>query len=305
MTIPGVTRVPILFVNAYLVASGEDFVLVDTGVRGAGTAAILRAIARRYGRHARPTAIILTHGHFDHAGSAHTLARRWDVPVYAHRLELPYLTGRSSYPPQDPTVGGTLANLSRAFPRAAIDLGTDVHPLAEGGEIPDLAGWCAMHTPGHTPGHISLFREDDGALIAGDAIATMDQESPVELFVRRRQLRWPPATMTPDWQSARRTVEALARLRPDAVAAGHGLPITGSGVADALEQFARTFTPPPHGRYVHQAARADERGTLELPPPVPDPVGRVLKGVAAAVAVASVVRAARRRRRRRRDRHAA
>ncbi|MEJ7619174.1 MAG: MBL fold metallo-hydrolase [Pyrinomonadaceae bacterium] len=57
----------------------------------------------RYGAGARPTAIVLTHRHFDHVGALKQLAERWDVPVYAHELEMPYL-GRSAYPPPDPTV---------------------------------------------------------------------------------------------------------------------------------------------------------------------------------------------------------
>ena len=59
-----------------------------------------------FGHGNRPAAILLTHGHFDHVGALKTLAEEWDVPVYAHTLELPYLTGRSSYPPPDPSVGG-------------------------------------------------------------------------------------------------------------------------------------------------------------------------------------------------------
>lgn len=295
----GVTRVPVVFVNAYLVQAGTGFVLVDTGLRGAGAALIRRAVAQRFGADARPRAIVLTHGHFDHAGSAHALAHAWQVPVYAHRLELPYLTGRSSYPPQDPSVGGTLANLSRVFPRGPIDLGSHVREIA-GETIPELDGWRVLHTAGHTPGHISLYRERDGLLLAGDAVATMDQESPVELFVQHRQLRWPPATFTPDWDAARQSVERLAELRPAVIAAGHGLPMAGEDVPRALDTFARAFSRPSHGRYVHEAARADERGVIHVPPPVPDPTGRVLRTLTATLALAGAAAVLRSRRRTRR-----
>src|SRR5919107_1012291 len=59
---------------------------------------------RRYA--ARPAAVVLTHGHFDHVGSLEALLEAWDVPIYAHPLERPYLTGVSPYPPPDPLVGG-------------------------------------------------------------------------------------------------------------------------------------------------------------------------------------------------------
>ena len=106
---PGVARLPILFVNVYFVgAPGEDWVLVDTGVPGFASK-IKAAAEERYGEGARPKAIVLTHGHIDHAGNARELAEMWDVPIYAHRLELPYLKGKSDYPPKDPTIGGAIA----------------------------------------------------------------------------------------------------------------------------------------------------------------------------------------------------
>src|SRR5215203_1153028 len=82
---PGIVRVPVAFVNAYLVdinpgVPADGWVLVDTGVRGLGVLAIQRAAAKRYGVASAPRAIVLTHGHFDHAGSATTLAALWGVP---------------------------------------------------------------------------------------------------------------------------------------------------------------------------------------------------------------------------------
>ncbi len=123
----GVVRVPVLFVNAYLVDINpgipeDGWVLVDSGLRGIGGAEIRHHAARRYGAGSPPRAIVLTHGHFDHAGSARALARQWNAGVFAHRLESPYLSGRSDYPPQDPTVGGALAMMSRVFPRGSLDL---------------------------------------------------------------------------------------------------------------------------------------------------------------------------------------
>lgn len=91
-----------LFVNVYFVGSGgggdRSWILADAGLPGSATY-IARAAERRYGEGARPAAIVLTHGHFDHVGALDTLHRRWDAPIYAHRLELPYLTGLSAYPP--------------------------------------------------------------------------------------------------------------------------------------------------------------------------------------------------------------
>lgn len=95
----GVTRLDLGIVNAYLVGeAGGPWILVDTGTPG--NAERIRAAAQeRIGAEARLEAIVLTHGHADHAGSAAELSGSWDVPVYAHRLELPFLTGQSAYPP--------------------------------------------------------------------------------------------------------------------------------------------------------------------------------------------------------------
>src|SRR5689334_22092208 len=92
--------------NVYLAGRpGSSWVLIDAGCP-VNAAAIRQAAAERYGPHSRPEAIVLTHGHFDHTGSAPALAEAWDVPVYAHPLETPFLSGKSAYPPKDPTVGG-------------------------------------------------------------------------------------------------------------------------------------------------------------------------------------------------------
>src|SRR4051812_3604937 len=85
-----------LLVNVVFVGSRDRWVLVDAGVGGYGGA--IAAAARELFGHRPPEAIILTHGHFDHVGSLEPLVERWGAPVFAHPMELPYLTGRSSYP---------------------------------------------------------------------------------------------------------------------------------------------------------------------------------------------------------------
>lgn len=283
---PGVTRLPIVFVNVYLLDDpGGGWTLVDAGLPM--TAARIRGAAEaRYGTGARPDAIVLTHGHFDHAGSALELAREWDVPIYAHPLELPYLTGRSDYPPQDPTIGGAICFLSRFFPHSGYDFGTRVHPLPGDGTVPGLPEWRWVHTPGHTPGQVSLFREADRTLVAGDAVTTMDLDSWGAQVTREPELDRPPAPFTPDWTAARRSAERLAELEPEIIAAGHGVPIAGPDVAEALRRFAARFPMPGAGRYVPEPAQADATGVVYVPPPVPDPLpGRLAAFALAALAV--------------------
>lgn len=292
---PGVWFITTIFVNVYFVRSDDgSWVLVDAGLP-LQAHRIKAAAANAFGRNAKPTAIILTHGHFDHAGNALALSSEWNVPIYAHHLEMPYLKGKSDYPPQDPTVGGALAEMSRAFPRGGYDFGSRVQELPKGNSIPGLPEWQYLHTPGHTAGHISLFRERDRTLITGDALTTVNQESPVTLVTLERELRQPPAPLTTDWAAARDSIYHLANLRPNVIAAGHGLPIF-ENAAQQLEKFARTFAPPARGRYVREPAVTDENGLVYLPPPVADPVGRVMAGATIAVAAGLIISRLRRRR---------
>ncbi|MBA2341295.1 MAG: MBL fold metallo-hydrolase [Pyrinomonadaceae bacterium] len=291
-----VTFMTTVFVNLYMVGTNDSWVLVDTGLPKQGWR-VRAAAEERFGKGARPEAIILTHGHFDHAGNALGLAEGWDVPIYPHELELPYLTGKSDYPPQDPTVGGALAQMSRLFPHSGYDFGSRVQMLPRDGSAPGLPEWRVLHTPGHTAGHISLFRERDRVLLAGDALATVNQESVVTLLTLEKELRQPPAPLTTDWGAARRSIEQLAKLQPSAIAAGHGLPIT-EDAATKMNEFAAHFAPPPKGRYVREPARTNENGVVALPPPVPDPVPKLIAGAALALGAGALIYSQTRRRRR-------
>lgn len=294
-----VYKLKILFVNAYLIGTPENaagsWVLVDTGLPKTH-GRVLRVAAEIFGANRAPSAIVLTHGHFDHAGSALELAEHWNVPILAHHLEMPYLTGKSDYAPQDPTVGGALAQMSRAFSHSGYNFGELVKQLPADGEIPEMSGWKYVHTPGHTNGHISVFREADRVLIAGDALATMNQDSWVSNVTEKQEFHRPPSPLTPDWTAARESVEKLASLEPKVVAAGHGKPFTAADTADQLRRFANTFTAPPHGRYVNQPAVADETGIVAVPPPVPDPKLRIAAGIGIAAAAGIAISALARRR---------
>ena len=254
---PDLTRLRFLFVNLYFFGSPGSWVLIDAGLQGsAGT--IADTARDRFGEGARPQAIILTHGHFDHVGAFPELFEHWDVPVYAHRLELPHLTGQADYPPPDPTVGeGAIALMSFAFPHKAIDLGARVRPLPDDGSVPHMPGWRWLHTPGHTAGHVSLFRDEDRCLIAGDAFVTTKQESLYAVVTQEPEVNGAPAYFTPDWANARRSVERLAALRPAIAATGHGPPTRGQELNDGLEKLVREFdriAVPGRGRYVRGSA---------------------------------------------------
>ena len=249
-------------------APDRGWVLIDAGL--AGTAALIKSAANaRFGEKSRPAAIVMTHGHFDHVGALVTLAEAWDAPVYAHPLERPYLDGTAAYPPPDPKVGGGLmAALSPLFPTKPVDVSSLFKDLPPDGSVPAMPGWRWLHTPGHAPGHVSLWREADRTLIVGDAFVTTAQESVYAAITQEPEVHGPPKYYTPDWQSSRRSVETLAGLEPELVVTGHGRPLKGQAMRSALHQLAERFDEvavPPSGTYLEHPARAADGSAYRAP----------------------------------------
>lgn len=278
-------------------AGDREWVLVDTGLPG-GADKIKRAAAALFGEGARPAAIILTHGHFDHIGAIHTLVRDWDVPVYAHELELPYLTGRSAYPPAEPLVGGgAMSLLSFLYPKGPIDLGEHVHALPADGSVPGMPGWRWIFTPGHAPGHVSLVRDADRTLIAGDAFVTTRQESLIAALTQRPEMHGPPMYFTPDWGDARQSVRQLAEYAPRVAITGHGPVMRGPRLQQELRHLSQHFDElarPEHGRYHDRPAITDRTGVVDVPPPVVSSRTIVVTGLAIGAAVGLAVALSRR-----------
>lgn len=289
---PGVWGRKDLFVNFYMIQDQKSgaWALVDAGLKW--SASKIRAMASElFGEGSRPTAIILTHGHFDHVGALPALIEEWNIPVYAHPLEVPYLTGQSSYPPPDPTVGGGLmAAMSWMYPKGPIDVQDYVRPLPNDNSIPGLSDWKYIHTPGHAPGHISLFRESDRVLIAGDAFVTTKAESAMYALSSMKHLSGPPKYFTCNWASAELSVIKLAALDPEVAATGHGKTMRGEELRGALKKLSthfKTVALPAEGRYLNEPAVTNEQGVLFLPPPT-EKLSSLAKIVGLSIAVASV-----------------
>jgi len=258
----GVYWLPTRGANVYLLRSQSSWALIDTGFPN--RARLIHETAVAVFGSARPAAILLTHFHEDHAGSALELSRKWSVPIYVHRDELPFVTGtpallfelaRKPYPP----VGGCMRpigillmlaqnpHLVRFFSRitewyaSKFNLGDAVRGYLPGDGVPSLLDWECIPTPGHTPGHVAFFRRSDRVLIAGDACLTVDIDSFWGLLSQRQCIARPPSVATWNWHAAKASVAALAKLEPRVLASGHGIPMTGAGTARDLQAFSERF----------------------------------------------------------------
>lgn len=213
--------------NVYFVQSGETWVLVDTAFRG--RAELIKSAAETlFGVGTRPQAIVLTHAHPDHAGSASELARMWDVIVYVHRGELPL--------PRSGRIIGALARVE--FPAGQDGLS----PIDPNVGVPGLPDWQVIPAPGHTRGHLALFREGDRTLIPGDAVLTVNLNSLGDALSQRHTLGGPPRFATWNWRAATESVSELARLEPSVLAPGHGRPMAGPMLAPALRALGEQLS---------------------------------------------------------------
>lgn len=218
--------------QAYLVELDAGLVLVDTGVPGRAER-ILAGVAAA-GRSPRDLgSIVLTHQHRDHAGSAAALVRATEARLLVHAADA--ATVRGGLVPATGTVVGRLGRaLGRFAPALPIEAAAVEHELADGDRVGGPTGLRVVHTPGHTPGHISLLLERDGGILfAGDAAAN--------LFGRLGR----PFVAT-DWAAVATSVGRLATLEFETAVFGHGRVIRGAA-AGRFRRLAERLAARPTG----------------------------------------------------------
>ncbi len=235
--------------NVYFVRSGSSWALIDAAAAHCSLA-IRQAAEMLFGEDTRPASILLSHNHPDHAGSARELAQMWGCPVYVHPDEMPLVFGdmatfRKYANPLDRWIVLPLLRLLGSRRADAMlaeasfkDVACSLDPEAD---LPGLPDWQAVPTPGHTPGHIAFFRRDDRVLIAGDALVTVNLNSPWGLLRNTPMVSGPPWYTTCSWHAAKESAASLALLEPRVLAGGHGVPMTDSDTPERVRAFSKRF----------------------------------------------------------------
>jgi glyoxylase-like metal-dependent hydrolase (beta-lactamase superfamily II) len=222
---PGIWRIPTVpydLINSFLIADGDgSLTLVDAGLRRAHKK-VLAALAGLGKARQDVRRIVLTHAHRDHAGGLAGAKKATGASVLAHDRDAVYLqTGK---PPQldASRLSGRVMNRARGS-FGKVEVGST---FQDGELLPIGGGLRVVHTPGHSPGHVSLLHEPTGVLITGDAIFNV------------RGLRYSPATFCTDIRLSRETADRLADLEYDVAAFTHGDHVS-AGAREAVRAFLR------------------------------------------------------------------
>ena len=232
----GIHRVGHAHVNSYLVEDDDGVMVVDSGLPGMWPHLVRALGALGYGP-GSVRALVLTHAHFDHVGTAAKLRREFRTPILVHDADRrlaahPYRyaheNARLRYPLQHPRSLRPIAAMTLAGALTVRGV-SDVHSLTADAAAhlpgtPEL-----LHTPGHTAGHVALNFPDRDALIAGDALVTWD------IYTGWSGPQIVSGAATADSAQALASLESLAATGARTVLTGHGEPWR-DGAAAAVEQ---------------------------------------------------------------------
>jgi hydroxyacylglutathione hydrolase len=211
--------------NAYYLSTPSESIIIDTATRWSWP-------ALRHQLRGKPvTAIVLTHAHPDHQGCAAKLCRHFNAPLICHEADADSAEGRAPLVRQNP-FWEAIGNAFWAGPRSPV-----ARRLREGDTI---AGFTILHLPGHTPGHLILFRPSDRVAIVGDVINTNDYLTGLFTLVRE-----PPRTFSLDPAQNRDSIRRLAALNPSMICPGHGPPLRDMR---RFERFVRRLGEEPQSK---------------------------------------------------------
>ncbi|MCO7176681.1 MBL fold metallo-hydrolase [Sporolactobacillus kofuensis] len=200
-------------ITVWLVADKQGLTLVDAGVSPMANG-IVNEI-ERLGRGPLQR-ILLTHGHSDHTGALSKILKHHQVPIYAHEREIPYMEGDLPYP-------------RRKKAQKTVEKHC-VQPLDEmNGKFNPIGDLTPYFTPGHSPGHVVYFHEQDNILLSGDLFTS-----------KKGALHRPMPMFTGDMAEAVRSAAIVDQLKPTRLEVCHGQSVFLP--ADQLSDYLKANT---------------------------------------------------------------
>ncbi|WP_067727438.1 MBL fold metallo-hydrolase [Oceanobacillus damuensis] len=197
----------LISVNVWVVKDKDGgYTLVDAGMPFMAKGILKFFAQREIGPLKR---ILLTHGHSDHVGALQGILKEKNVPVYAHGIEIPYMEGDQLYPRRK--------KHEKNVPKGLVKpLETD-----EYGHLQTVCGLTPYFTPGHSPGHVAYFHEEDRVLLGGDLFTS-----------KKGRLHKPMPMFTGDMKDAVKSGMIIQKLNPKTLEVCHG-----STVYDPAQQL--------------------------------------------------------------------
>ena len=208
--IPGVFQITHRGANVLIIAE-ESLTLIDTGLKD-GAPHVLEFIRHIGHSPEEISLIVLTHNHIDHMGGLVEIKKYTGAKVAAHKDDI----GIREHPPAAGSrYREPLAQIKSKLQSAFSILPEDVDIVLEGGERLDcLGGLDVIHTPGHTPGSISLYSQKHKMLFSGDLIRK-----------RRKKLLLPPKMVCSDINENLESIKKISHYDIEILCFGHGLPL--------------------------------------------------------------------------------
>jgi glyoxylase-like metal-dependent hydrolase (beta-lactamase superfamily II) len=204
-------------VHCYLWEWDGSVTLIDSGFPRDGKKVLSSLVARGYPLHSVKR-IIVTHVDLDHTGGLPAVKRATGASVVCHAVEKEFLErpGRRKMASPLIQIPWALTGLAPGLRQQSV---SPDELVVDGQMLPE--GFLVIHTPGHTPGHISLLHRESRLLIAGDALSN-----------RRGRMAGPLSIFTPDGANAQRSIWKLAKKYGDdfeTIVFGHGPPVMANG----------------------------------------------------------------------------
>lgn len=205
--------------RVYVIENADGLTLIDTSIQG--SVEQIEKELQKIGHTLKEIKrIVITHAHPDHYGSLAELQQKTEAVTFAHhRYESAVIRGEKQplRPSPEQLHGFTRLMASRIKPGSTPAARVDIE-LKEGDTLDEvLPGLTVVDTPGHSPGHCSLYQAQQRLLFAGDAIVRMGFN-----------LHLPASMFTPDMEEAKRSIRKLAELEIDILCMGHGKPYIGN-----------------------------------------------------------------------------